>query len=189
MPPAFARGSVLIAAALTAAACAKPRAAQAPSPPPEDPTTVRTSVRLLNQPDITPGEADVRERLTPAFASDANALPVYPAYALKAGCRDGSVPVRVHINTEGNVSAQRDVPDHPLQNDACHVAFRAAVQAAVQGWRYAPSFREKKVAGPDIDKDGKPDFERWVQDGSVAIYIDYEFLFRVVNGKGEVRTR
>jgi hypothetical protein len=99
------------------------------------------------------------------------------------------VPVRVHINAEGNVQAQRDVPDHPLPNDPCHVAFRAAVQAAVQGWRYAPAFHEKKVPGPDIDKDGKPDFERWVQDGAVAIYIDYEFLFRVVNGKGEVRTR
>ena len=99
------------------------------------------------------------------------------------------MPVRVHINTEGNVSAQRDVPDHPLPNDPCHVAFRAAVQAAVQGWRYAPSFHQHKAAGPDIDKDGKPDFERWVQDGAVAIYIDYEFLFRVVNGKGEVRTR
>jgi hypothetical protein len=144
---------------------------------------------LLNQPEITPGDVEVREKLTPAYASDANQLPEYPPYALKNGCRSGRVPVRVSISTEGNVSAQRDVPDHPLPGDACHVAFRAAVQAAVQGWRYAPSFRQRKVPGPDIDKDGKPDFERWVQDGPVAIYIDYEFLFRVVDGKGEVRTR
>jgi hypothetical protein len=180
--------TIALVLVFVASSCAKPRKLEPPAPSP-DPDFGKTSVRLLNRPEITPGDSEVRERLTPAYASDANALPEYPAYALKNGCRSGSVPVRVHINAEGNVSAQRDVPDHPLPNDACHVAFRAAVQAAVQGWRYAPAFHQRKVAGPDIDKDGKPDFEVWVQDGPVAIYIDYEFLFRVVNGKGEVRTR
>jgi hypothetical protein len=171
-----------------AAACAKPRKVEAPAAPP-DPDYGKTSVRLLNRPEVTPGDPDERERFTPAYASDENKLPEYPAYALKNGCRSGNVPVRVHINAEGNVAAQRDVPEHPLPNDPCHVAFRAAVQSAVQGWRFAPAFRQHKVPGPDIDKDGKPDFDRWVQDGPVAIYLDFEFLFRVVGGKGEVRTR
>ena len=103
-----------------------------------------------------------------------------------AGCAIGAALYADRVYFK---NPDRDVPDHPQPNDPCHVAFRAAVQAAVEGWRYAPSFRQRKAPGPDIDKDGKPDFERWVQDGAVAIYIDYEFLFRVVDGKGEVRTR
>jgi hypothetical protein len=182
------RPAAAVAILLMTSSCAHKPAPAPPVAPADDPKG-RTSVRLLNPPEIKPGAEEPTERLTPAFASEENKLPEYPAYALKNGCRDGSVPVRVHINTEGNVSAQRDVPEHPLPNDPCLVAFRAAVQAAVQDWRFAPAFRQKKVPGPDIDKDGKPDFERWVQQGPVAIYLDFEFLFRVVGGKGEVRTR
>lgn len=180
--------AVAVCVLFVAVACAHKHPIAARAAPVED-THGRTSVRLLNPPEITTGAEEVRDRLTPAFASEDNKLPEYPAYALKNGCKDGSIPVRVHIGTDGNVSGQRDVPDRPLPNDPCLVAFRAAVQAAVKDWRFAPAFREKKVPGPDIDKDGKPDFERWVTQGPVAIYLDFEFLFRVVGGKGEVRTR
>lgn len=175
---------------LTSASCAARRRVVAPAAPAiEDTRQGKTSVRVLNPPEIQPGAEPPSERITPAFASDENKLPEYPAYALKAGCREGAVPVRVHIGTDGNVAAQRDVPGRPLPNDPCHVAFRAAVQGAVKDWRFAPAFREQRTPGPDIDKDGKPDFDRWVQQGPVAIYLDFEFLFRVIGGKGEVRTR
>ncbi len=41
---------------------------------------------------------------------------------------------------------------------------------------------------PAANGDGKPDVIRGKQE-AVAIYVDCEFLFAVVDGKGEVRAR
>lgn len=100
---------------LTSASCAARRRVVEPAAV-EDLQQGKTSVRILNPPEIQPGSEPRSERITPAFASDENKLTEYPAYALKAGCRDGAVPVRVHVGTDGNVSAQRDVPGRALPN-------------------------------------------------------------------------
>lgn len=175
---------VTVAVALLTASCAAHRRVS----PPASETTVegRTSVRLLNADITTSGTPDpFAERITPAYASSDNKLPEYPAYALKAGCRDGAVPVRVYVGPDGNVVAQRDVPDRPLPPDQCHMAFRAAVQSAVTTWKFAPAFRQKPVPGHDRNR---PDLTRWEQT-PVMIYLDFEFSFAVVEGKGVVRTR
>lgn len=180
-----------VAIALLATACAAHRAVPPPvtSPVVEPTLEGRTSVRLLNADATASRAADpFAERITPAHASSDNRLPDYPAYALKAGCRDGAVPVRVFVGPDGNVAAQRDVPDRPLPTDPCHMAFRAAVQATVAGWKFAPAFRQRAEPGPDVDGDGRPDFSRW-QQTPVTIYLDLEFSFAVVEGKGVVRAR
>lgn len=142
-------------------------------------------MRLLNQPEAGSGTPDPSaERITPAYASPENKLPEYPAHALRAGCRDGLVPVRVYIGTDGNVAAQRDIPDRPLPADECHMAFRAAVQGVVDDWRFAPAFRQTPVPGPDP----RAPIMRWKQT-PITIYLDFEFSFQVVQGKGVVRTR
>jgi hypothetical protein len=125
--------------------------------------------------------------MVPARASQENRLPEYPAYALRAGCRDGVVPVRVHIDADGNVTAQRDVPGRPLAEDQCHSAFRASVQGAVADWRFAPAFRQTMSPGRDLG-DGQTAIPRWEQ-SAVAIYVDFEFRFDVKEGKGAVRTQ
>ena len=145
----------------------------------------RTGVRVLNQPEAGSGRPDPSsERITPAYASSENRLPEYPAYALRAGCRDGVVPVRVVIDTDGNVAAQQDIPGRPLPSDECHMAFRAAVQSAVKDWKFAPAFRQKPVPGPDP----RAPILRWEQT-PITIYLDFEFSFQIVQGKGVVRTR
>ncbi len=152
----------------------------------------KTSVRVLNAPESpSPGArggvpAPPAERITPAYASPDNRLPEYPAYALKAGCGRGTVAVRVHVNTEGNVSAQRDVPDRPLPADECHMAFRAAIQTAVNTWRFAPAFRQTPIVDPAADP--RVPVLRWKQE-AIAVYLDFEFSFEVVAGKGVVRAR
>ncbi len=146
----------------------------------------RTSVRVLNTPaNPSDGAVDAQtERLTPAYASPDNRLPEYPAVALKAGCRHGIVAVRVHVDAEGNVSAQRDVPGHPLPADDCHMSFRASVQSAINTWRFAPAFRQTPVVDPAAD--ARAPVLRWTQE-HIAIYLDLEFTFDVVAGKGIVR--
>ena len=146
-------------------------------------------MRVLNAPASPPpgggAEAGPAERMTPAYASPDNKLPEYPVYALKAGCREGAVAVRVHVDAEGNVSGQEDVPDHPLPTDQCHSAFRAAVQGAVNGWKFAPAFRQTPI---ETSNSPRVPPTRWKQE-PIAIYLDFEFTFEVVAGKGIVRTR
>jgi len=124
--------------------------------------------------------------MTPAYPSADNRTPEYPAYALKAGCRSGTVPVRVHVDASGKVTSQRDIPDRPLPSDGCHIAFRAAVQGVVNDWRFAPSYRVTPSRGPEVD--GQPGITSWTQT-PIAVYLDFEFFFEVVGGKGVVRPR
>ena len=159
-----------------------------PPPVATVPDEGRTSVRVLNAP-ATPSDGAVEaqtERLTPAYASPDNRLPDYPPVALKAGCRRGLVAVRVHIDPDGNVTAQRDVPGHPLPADECHMAFRASVQSAINTWRFAPAFRQTPIV--DAATDARAPVLHWRQE-PIAIYLDFEFTFDVVAGKGIVRSR
>jgi hypothetical protein len=175
-----------IGMALFCVCCAHHRKVMVPAP------EGKTSVRVLNAPESPPpaagdgAPAPPAERITPAYASADNGLPEYPAYALKAGCGQGTVAVRVHVSSEGNVSAQRDVPDRPLPADECHMAFRAAIQTAVNSWRFAPAFRQTPIVDPAADR--RAPVLRWKQE-AIAVYLDFEFSFEVVAGKGVVRSR
>jgi hypothetical protein len=148
----------------------------------------RTSVRVLTGPGGSGAPDATVETITAAYASDQNQLPIYPAYALKAGCQNGVVPVRVHIGSDGNVSAVRTIPANPVAEDQCHSAFWVAAYTAVSAWKFAPAFRQTPIPGPDYDGDGRPDITRWKQE-AVPIYVDFEFLFTVAKGRGEVRSR
>jgi hypothetical protein len=166
---------------LLACACATHRP---PEPPPVDTREGKTDYRVVSQAERGPAEVTAStERVTTIFASEDNPRPEYPAYALKAGCRDGVVPVRILIGTDGNVSGQQDIPERPLPNDPCLVAFRAAVQSTVARWRFSPAFRQQPIPDPE-----RPGVVRWRQ-SPIAVFVDYEFLFRVVDGKGVVEPR
>jgi hypothetical protein len=172
-----------LAAALSFGTACAHHAAVAPSILQEG----RTSVRALKPPDVATGQVEtVNESVTPAYASGENKVPEYPAYALKAGCRAGTVPVRVYVGPDGNVTSQRDIPERPLPSDGCHMAFRAAVQGAVNDWKFAPAYRMKPVPGPA--REGQPGLTRWEQT-PIAVYLDFEFFFELVGGKGVVRSR
>jgi len=98
------------------------------------------------------------------------------------------IPIRVCVGTDGNVSAVQPIPDRPVPAGRCHSAFWVATYAAVRGWRFAPAFRQTPRPGRDVDGDGRPDLTSWEQT-PVAIYLDFEFTFRIVSGKGEVLSR
>jgi hypothetical protein len=161
-------------------------AARKPALPVPDPREGKTSYRTIppSGGDVA-GSVELGETITAAHASNDNKPPEYPGYALKAGCGEGTVPVRVHIGADGNVAHQRDIPDRPLPDDPCHVAFRAAVQSAIASWKFSPAFRQRKVPHDD---GGPGRLPRWEQT-PVEIYVDFEFLFRVEQGKGVVLSK
>jgi hypothetical protein len=171
-------GAVILAAA--SFACG-------PRPHVEEPTQQsregRSSVRLLTAPAAQADAPDPSsETMTPAYASPDNERPEYPAEALKAGCLEGTIPLRVYVGPDGNVASQKDIPGRPVPADACHVAFLGAVEAAVAHWRFAPAFRLTRASAAPAG------IARWSQ-APIAIYLDFEFHFDVVDGKGVVLTR
>jgi len=183
--PLFARlGRRVVAAALLTAACSVARP-PAPAPEPVERKGV-TGVRVLAHPDAgaSEPEGEVLDA-TPAYASEDNALPGYPAGALADACPDASVAIRVTVSTQGDATLLREVPGRPVPEDACHRAFWEATLAAVRGWKFAPAYRQTPRDGPDGDGDGRPDY-RWMDQEPIAIYLDFEFSFRIVEGRGEV---
>jgi hypothetical protein len=169
---------------LSALACAHPR----PVVQPPDPQG-RTSVRVLNTPARSSVDGEVSAwapRITPAYASASNALPIYPAHALKARCGKDAVAVRIHVDPAGNVSKQESVPGRPPRPEPCPQAFEAAVAAAVRDWKFAPAFRQTPIVEPGADPRAAP--LKWHQE-PIAIYLDFEFTFEVVAGRGIVRTQ
>jgi len=149
----------------------------------------RTSVRVLeDEAEKPPGPNAPSTMITAAMASSENAPPRYPAQALRAGCDRGVVASRVFVDKDGNVARIDMVPGRISPHDRCHLAFWGAVTDAVRTWRFSPSFRLTPKPGPDIDGDGQPDLTEWDQT-PIAIYLDFEFTFRVVEGRGEASTR
>lgn len=133
----------------------------------------QTSYKILNSIEVVPGAPEPSgEAITPVYPNADNETPLYPAAALKAGCGQGSVAVRVHVGVDGKVSAQQEVPGRPVAADECHNAFREAVRVAVGKWTYVPAMR----VGP-------------VERTPIGLDLDYEFAFEVIGGKGVVRTR
>jgi outer membrane biosynthesis protein TonB len=101
-------GPSALAATLLVAACA---ARQPPVTVPAISREGETSVRVLTrEPDSAePSEVEI-ETITPVYASEENALPEYPAYALEAGCDKGIVPIRVSIGADGKVQKMEAIP-------------------------------------------------------------------------------
>jgi hypothetical protein len=144
---------------------------------------------LVDPPAATLGtEEKPAETITAAYASDQNRPPDYPPHALKAGCQEGIVPIRLYVGADGQVAKAGPIPNRPVKDEACHSAFWAATWSAVQGWRFAPAFRLVPKPGPDVDGDGVPDFSAWEQT-PIMVYLDFEFTFTVVDGKGQVLAR
>lgn len=149
----------------------------------------RTRYRALPPPTASGGDAEVSAAtLTPAYASPENALPVFPDFALRAGCDGGVVRARVFVGTDGNVTGSEDLAGSvPEARGRCPEALRGAVHAAVSRWRFAPSFRVRPVERPPA-ADGQPRPPEWEQT-PVAVFLDFEFAFEIVDGEPAVRLR
>ena len=148
-----------------------------------------TDVRVLNQPERAAPDVQAKVvDLSPAYSVEDNALPLYPPEALAASCPDGAVAIRVTVDTKGLPTLLRDVPGRPVPADACHVAFREATVRALRDWQFIPARRQVRHESADVDGDGKPDYT-WPVPEPVTIFVDLEFSFRIVEGRGVVAPR
>jgi outer membrane biosynthesis protein TonB len=143
-----------------------------------------SSYRVLTQAEVSaapPGPS--ADTITAIFPLAENSPPTYPEPALKAGCGDGLVPVRVHVGTDGHVSDVVRIPGRTVEEDACHRTFEAAVRQAVLTWKFIPAYRVRAVPAQE------PGREASVERTPLALDVDYEFVFTVVAGRGTVRSK
>jgi TonB family protein len=156
------------------AARAKPPAGPAVPPSSVDTREGHTSVRVLDSPEARRPSSKSRVTVVAAEAGPENKLPEYPPAALRAGCGGGVVAVRIHIGPNGRVR-QSAVPGRSPASGPCQDAFAAAVRATVSSWGFFPAMR--RVCGDD---------ETGCTDSPITVYLDLEFRFEVVDGRGRV---
>ena len=172
------------------AGCAKkppaPTPAALPQPPAPSAAEGKTSYKFVFDPSnpVLGLPEDIQfHRPAPR---DVRALPVYPPDALAAGDGPHRELVRIVIDKQGRVA---EVGDSPLgvSDGGPHAAgFRAAVDAAVRAWVFAPGALVKVEPGHDLDGDGKPDYKVATSIDPVPVYYDVRFLFEIVDGRGIV---
>jgi hypothetical protein len=66
--------------------------------------------------------------------------------------------------------------------------FEEAVTEAVTTWRVFPAEIRKMKNGPDLDGDGKPDYEIVTARKVLKAFFDIAFRFEIVDGKPVVRS-
>ncbi len=190
--PRFGRGpdarrllATLLIGATAAAACARPRGAMAVGAPP---TAVGgdVGVRAIPDPDRTREPLPPDQEVVPPSGIPGNRLPAYPPEALREGWTPATEVVRIVIGVDGSVLT---VSDSPLRGSTPgpHAArFRAAVEDAVQEWRFRPARWRRMVDGEDWDGDGVADYRKVVESREIPVYLDLAFTFRIVDGVGTV---
>jgi outer membrane biosynthesis protein TonB len=157
------------------AARARPPAVPAVPPPSADAREGHTSVRVLDSPEARRPRGESRVTVVAAEAGPENKLPEYPPAALRAGCGGGVVAVRIHVGPNGRVLRQGAVPGRSLAAGPCQDEFAAAVRSTVSSWGFFPAMR--RVCGDDGTE---------CTDSPITVYLDLEFRFEVVDGRGRV---
>jgi hypothetical protein len=152
------------------------------------PTASHGEVSFRALADISaPGPRNSRtEELVPPVPMPGNKAPEYPGTALAAGEGPVTVVVRVIIGTAGRIEQIMNSPLMESTASAYSADFKSAVEAAVGRWLFSPAQWRVLEEGEDLDADGKTDYRKVVSSTAIRVYLDLQFDFRVVNGKGVV---
>ncbi len=178
--------ALLLATFLTLG-CSRRPAVEAPVQPEPEPTG-SSALTFLLDPALPPRLPETSEELvSPAPLS--LPLPAYPVAAIRSGCRNLSVGLRIIVETDGRIGSVQDSPLVPPAEGECAMRLREAAVAAVRGWTFQPAQWRQLEPGDDYDGDGKPDFHRVISVTRVSVYLDVRFDFEVGEASARVRVR
>jgi hypothetical protein len=173
----------ILAAIVAAVVGAGPGCAKGRSSHAERTRHGQASYRPLAEVEVVGETPPAAEEVTVVHPLATNQAPSYPDAALKAGCGDGLVPVRVHIGVDGRVSETGPVPGRTSSGDACVKEFEDAVRRAVGRWEFVPAYQVRRAAAET------PGAEPTVERVPIGVDVDFEFVFSIVDGKGTVEPK
>ncbi len=146
------------------------------------------ALKFLVDPHAAPPKLGDRQEFRPPQIDGAPQMPVYPPEALEVLAPPASVVVRITIDRDGRVSEIEDSPVMASTPGPLAPYFRASVVRAVRRWQFSPGRIEQYMDGPDLDRDGQPDYTRAVSTDPVDVWYDLRFDFQIEQGKGVVRS-
>jgi hypothetical protein len=132
---------------------------------------------------IPPGEQYVQPQVM-----HGNPMPAYPPSLIPLSLPPHVVVVRITANEESRVEDTRPSPLGGTTDDEYRETFETAVTQAVSGWKVFPAEIRRVKNGPDVDGDGKPDYEIVTARKMLKAFFDIAFRFEVINGKPVVRS-
>ena len=92
--------------------------------------------------------------------------------------------VRVHLDATGQVIDIDENPrEIPVQNRFSN-EFRTEIDKAVRQWKFLPAELQECRKGRDINGDGKIDYAVVISTEKIPVYLDVQFEFSIVDGKG-----
>jgi hypothetical protein len=178
---------ILVAAIVMGCRSAKPVPQPIPSPPNAE-SHGSVTAKLIADPNapsvrLPPGEVYVQPQVM-----HGNPMPQYPAGLVSLKLAPHVVVVRITSNEESRIEDIRPSPLGGTTDDPFRSAFERAVTEAVTRWKVYPAEIRKMKNGPDIDNDGKPDYEIVTGRKLLKAFFDVAFRFEIVDGKPVVRS-
>jgi len=143
-------------------------------------------VSAMALPDPSQRPLDENVELIPPVGTPDNRLPDYPSRPLAARFGTARTVVRIVIDAEGRVTSIGDSPVRESTGGVYGDEFRRAVDEVVRDWTFRPAQYRVLRPGDDRDGDGEPDFQYVVSSTPIAVYLDVQFSFEIVEGKGRV---
>lgn len=159
---------------------------QAALPTPESHGSV--TAKLIADPSapsvhLPPGEVYIEPQIM-----HGNAMPRYPDDLVPLKLPPHVVIVRITSNEQSRVEDVRSSPLGGTTDDPYRGRFEEAVSEAVSTWKVFPAEIRKMKDGPDLDGDGKPDYEIVTGRKVLKAFFDVVFRFEIVDGKPVVRS-
>ena len=115
-------------------------------------------------------------------------MPAYPANLIPLKLAPHVVVVRITSNEESRIEDVRPSPLGGSTEDQYLAGFQEAVTEAVTKWKVFPAEIRRMKNGPDLDNDGKPDYEIVTGRKVLKAFFDVAFRFEIVDGKPVVRS-
>lgn len=157
-------------------------------PPPQPESHGSVSAKLIADPSapsvkLPPGEVYIQPQIMRG-----NPMPEYPADLISMRLPPHVVVVRITSNEHSRIEDIRPSPLGGSTEDEYLARFQEAVAQAVSSWKVYPAEIRKMKDGPDLDGDGKPDYDIVVGRKVLKAFFDVAFRFEIVDGKPVVRS-
>jgi hypothetical protein len=174
---------ILLTAIVIGCSSAKP---VPPAPPPESHGSV--TAKLIADPNapsvkLPPGEVYVQPQVMRG-----NPMPEYRADLIPLKLAPHVVVVRITSNEQSRIEDVRPSPLGGSTEGQYSGRFQEAVAQAVANWKVFPAEIRRMKNGPDLDNDGKPDYDIVTARRVLKAFFDIAFRFEIVDGKPVVRT-